>query len=45
MLGLLIGLIVGFVLGDHNAKLRFFYVGKHKKGEPTTQDVIVGWKK
>lgn len=44
MLGLLIGLIVGFVLGDHNAKLRFFYVGKRKK-EPTTQDVIVGWKK
>ena len=44
MLGLLIGLIVGFVLGDHNAKLRFFYVGKRKQ-KPTTQDVIVGWKK
>lgn len=46
MLGLLIGLIVGFVLGDHNAQLRFFYVGhKSKKDAPTTQDVIVGWKK
>jgi hypothetical protein len=46
MLGLFIGLVVGFILGEHNAKLRFFYVGtKRKKGEPTTQDVIVGWKK
>lgn len=45
MLGLLIGLVIGFVLGDHNARLRFFYVGSKRKKEPTTQDVIVGWKK
>lgn len=45
MLGLLIGLIVGFVLGEHNAKLRFFYVGERKKKEPTAQDMIMGWKK
>lgn len=45
MLGLLIGLVIGFILGEHNAKLRFFYVGSKKKHEPTAQDVIVGWKK
>ncbi len=45
MLGLLIGLIAGFILGEHNAKLRFFHIGKRKKKEPTAQDVIVGWKK
>lgn len=43
MIGLAIGLVIGFLLGEHNAKLRFFYVGKRKR--PTTQDVIVGWKK
>ncbi len=43
MLGLLVGLIIGFFIGEHNAKLRFFYIGKKKKR--TTQDVIVGWKK
>lgn len=44
MLGLLIGLIVGFILGDHNAKLRFFYVDRKKKRN-ITQDVVCGWKK
>lgn len=43
MLGLLIGLIVGFILGDHNAKLRFFYVNRKKSN--FSQDVICGWKK
>lgn len=43
MTGLLIGLIIGFILGEHNAKLRFFYVGKKKKR--TTQDVVVEWDK
>lgn len=45
MVGVLVGLIIGFVLGEHNAKLRFFHIGKRKKKEPSTQDVIVGWKK
>jgi len=44
MLGLLIGLIVGFILGDHNAKLRVFY-HEHKKKGNFSQDVICGWKK
>lgn len=30
MMGLLIGLLVGFFLGEHNAKLRFFYIGTKK---------------
>lgn len=42
MLGLLVGLIIGFFIGEHNAKLRFFYVGKKKR---TTQDIVCGWKK
>lgn len=43
MLGLIIGLVIGFILGEHNAKLRFFYIGKRKKHAHTTQDVLVAW--
>lgn len=45
MLGLFIGLVVGFILGEHNAKLRFFYVGSRKAKRNTTQDIVCGWKK
>ena len=46
MLGLLIGLVIGFYLGEHNAKLRFFYIGNRKiKQAKTTQDIVCGWKK
>lgn len=46
MTGLLIGLIIGFILGEHNAKLRFFYLGSKKaKKAPSTQDVVVEWDK
>lgn len=43
MIWFIVGLVVGFILGEINAKERFFYIGKKKA--PTTQDVIVGWHK
>lgn len=42
LLGLLIGLIFGFVVGGINAKTKFFYVGKRR---PTTQEIILGGRK
>ena len=43
MIWLIVGFLVGFVLGEINAKAGFFYVGRRKRKEPTAQDVIVGW--
>lgn len=37
MIWFIVGLVVGFILGEINASLR--------ESTPTTQDIIVGWKK